>query len=387
MTPGERLRAFFRLESTAALLLGLAAIIGIVAANSPLAPWYDAFLDLRGAVTIGTFKLDKPLLIWINDGLMAIFFLHVGLEIKREIVDGELAAPAQALLPALAALAGMAVPAAIYLGVSRGDPAAVDGWAIPGATDIAFSLGVLGLLGARIPLSLKVFLTAVAIYDDLGAIAIIAGFYTDHLSVSAMLLAAVALGVLFALNLAGVTRIAPYIVVGILLWVFVLKSGVHATLAGVFVALAIPVRHAGAPDDAPLHRLWENLHPWVAYAILPLFAFANTGVSLAGIGAEQLGAPVTLGIALGLFLGKQIGIFAAVYLTVRLGLAHLPEGASWPMLYGVALLCGIGFTMSLFIGTLAFEDAARAAELRLGVLAGSMLSAVAGYAVLRATAR
>jgi Na+:H+ antiporter, NhaA family len=378
---------FLRLESTAGIMLFAAALLAFLADNSPLAPYYDALLATPVGVNVGALAIDKPLLLWINDGLMAIFFLLVGLELKREILDGELSKPARAALPLLAALGGMAVPAAIYAAVNWGNGAALDGWAIPAATDIAFALGVLSLLGPRVPLGLKVFLTAVAIFDDLGAIVIIAIFYSSKLSVAALALAALALALLATLNWLGVTRVAAFAIVGVALWACVLKSGVHATLAGVAVAMAIPLRAAGAEGHSPLRHVERTLHPWVAFAILPAFGFANAGVNFAGLTLASLTEPVTLGIVLGLFVGKQIGIFAVAGAAIVLGFGRLPEGATWTMLYGVALLAGIGFTMSLFIGTLAFADPAAAAQVRLGVLAGSALSALAGYAVLRAACR
>jgi NhaA family Na+:H+ antiporter len=314
---------------------------------------------------------------------MAVFFLLVGLEMKRELLEGELSEPAQALLPAIAALGGMVAPAGIFVAFNAHDPVALRGWAIPTATDIAFALGVLSLLGARVPLALKVFLTAVAIFDDLGAIMVIAAFYTDSLSLASLIGAAAATFLLIVLNLAGVTRRAPYVLVGIALWICVLKSGVHATLAGVVLALAIPLRARDAEGHAPLVRLEHLLHPWVAFGIMPIFAFANAGVSLAGLTLATLAGPVPLGIAGGLFVGKQVGVFGAVWLAVKTGLVRPLAGASWSQVYGVALLTGIGFTMSLFIGTLAFSDAAYAAQTRFGVLGGSLISGIAGYLLLR----
>jgi NhaA family Na+:H+ antiporter len=313
----------------------------------------------------------------------------VGLEIKREVLEGELSRRDQVLLPAVAALGGFVVPAAIYLWVNRGDTAAMNGWAIPAATDIAFALGVLALLKGRVPLTLKVFVTALAIIDDLLAIGVIAIFYTGDLSLPALGLAALGVAGLVVLNRAGVTRIAPYVWIGAAIWVCVLKSGVHATLAGVIVALTIPLKGRDAHGRSPLRHLEHSLHPSVAFGILPVFAFANAGVSFAGFTPADLAAPVPLGIMLGLFLGKQLGVFGMSWLVIRLGLARLPEGTSWAMLYGAALVTGIGFTMSLFIGGLAFEHGGfdHAAAVRLGVLAGSLASALAGYAVLRVSAR
>jgi NhaA family Na+:H+ antiporter len=378
--------AFLQHEAAGGVILLIAAAMALIVSNSPLDWLYDSLLDTPVSVRVGALALDKPLLLWINDGLMAVFFLLVGLEIKRELMRGELSTVRQAALPAIAAAGGMAVPALIYVATNLGNPAALKGWAIPSATDIAFAVGVLTLLGPRVPASLKVFLLALAILDDLGAILIIAAFYTADLHWLSLLLAAAGGAVLLALNLRGVTRLAPYVLAGVFIWVCVLKSGVHATLAGVVVAIAIPLGGKGDEEPSLLEDLEERLHPWVAFGILPLFAFANAGVSLAGLTPGKLLEPVPLGIALGLFLGKPIGIVGTTALAVLARLAARPEGASWAQLAGVGMLGGIGFTMSLFIGMLAFEDAAHAAQLRLGVLAGSLLSAIAGYLVLRLTA-
>jgi NhaA family Na+:H+ antiporter len=333
--------------------------------------------------------LNKPVLLWINDGLMAVFFLLVGLEIKREVVEGALSQPSQIALPMVAAVGGMAVPALAYVAVNWSDPTALRGWAIPAATDIAFSLGVLAALGSRVPLALKVFLTTLAIVDDLGSIVVIAIFYTSDLSPVALSLAALFIAGLAILNFAGVRRLVPYLLLGAFLWVSVLKSGVHATLAGVVLAMFIPLKSAGEPDEKrPAIRLEHAIKPWSAWLIMPVFAFANAGLPLGGLSLASLAAPLPLGIMAGLFVGKQIGIMLGAGLLVALGLAALPNGATWRGLYGVAILGGIGFTMSLFIGTLAFpDDATREAEVRLGVLAGSLLSAVVGYLVLRTAPR
>jgi NhaA family Na+:H+ antiporter len=374
--------AFVHHEAAGGLVLMAAALAALIVSNSPLAWLYDGLLDTPVGVRVGPLAIDKPLLLWINDGLMAVFFFLVGLEIKRELLRGELSTLGQAMLPALAAVGGMAVPAIIYAAINAGDAAALKGWAIPTATDIAFSVGVLALLGSRIPASLKVFLLALAIIDDLGAIVIIALFYTEHLSPTSLALAAAGIAVLWALNARGVSRPAPYVLAGIFIWVCVLKSGVHATLAGVIVALAIPLRSEAAEQPSLLEQLEESLHPWVAFAVLPLFAFANAGVSLQGLSLARLVEPVPLGIAAGLFPGKAIGILGATWIAVALGLARKPEGASWPQLAGLSVLGGIGFTMSLFIGMLAFPDPVHATQLRLGVLAGSLISAVLGYLLL-----
>ncbi len=383
------LQDFLRLEAAGGVLLLIGAVLAMLAANSPLAALYHAFLDISFAAGWSGLRLPESLLLWINDGLMAVFFLLVGMELKREMIEGHLASWQRAALPAFAAAGGMLFPALLYVAVNRADPAALHGWAIPTATDIAFALGVLALLGSRVPVALKVFLLSIAIFDDLGAIAIIAVFYAHDLSPLMLGVALLAIGVLAVLNLANVQRVTPYVLVGLVLWMAVFNSGVHATLAGVVLAAFIPLRKArGSMEDRGvplLRRLEHGLHPWVAFGILPLFAFANAGLSLAGLSPDALLQPVSLGVMLGLFLGKQAGIFAASWLAVRLRLAALPAGVNWPRLYGVALLCGIGFTMSLFIASLA--DAGAGGGLfdmaRLGVLAGTLLSACAGYLVLR----
>ena len=374
--------AYFQHEAAGGLVLLAATLAALIFDNTPLSQLYDVFLDTPVAVRVGALAIDKPLLLWINDGLMAIFFFLVGLEIKRELVQGELSTFGQASLPAVAAAGGMAVPALIYVWINTGNAVALRGWAIPSATDIAFAVGVLALLGPRVPSSLKLFLLALAILDDLGAIVIIALFYTEHLSWMSLGLAGAGIIALVALNARGVVRLAPYLLTGIFIWVCVLKSGVHATLAGVVVAFAIPLTKASADEPSLLEQLEESLHPWIAFGVLPLFAFANAGVSLAGLSVAKLLEPVSLGIAAGLFLGKPIGILGATWLAVMTRLAPKPAGANWGQILGVGMLGGIGFTMSLFIGTLAFSDTAHAAELRLGVLAGSLLSATAGLLVL-----
>jgi NhaA family Na+:H+ antiporter len=385
--PLSFIREFFRMEAAGGILLVAASVAALVVANSALAPYYDAFLKTYATIRVGGLAIDKPLLLWINDGLMALFFFLVGLEIKRELLEGELSSLSQAALPAIAAVGGMAVPALIYATINLGSEESLNGWAIPAATDIAFALGVLGLLGSRVPISLKVLLTAIAVFDDLGAIVIIALFYTDQLSLLALGLASAALAVLVVLNFAGVRKQAPYLVVGTILWVCVLKSGVHATLAGVAVAMAIPMSGRHADDPSPLKSLEHAVHPWVAYAVLPLFAFANAGVSFAGIGWNSFLEPVTLGITAGLFVGKQVGILGTIWLTVRTKLARMPDGANWQQVYAMAVLCGIGFTMSLFIGGLAWEHAHFDAPVRLGVITGSLLSAVIGSLVFLLVAR
>jgi Na+:H+ antiporter, NhaA family len=387
----NRLRDFIDSEAASALPLLAAALLALVLANSPLAASVQSLLDTRLGFSWKFVDLDKPLLLWINDGLMAFFFLLVGLEIKREIMEGSLSQPSQVALPIAGAVGGMAVPAVLYVAFNWSDPVALRGWAIPAATDIAFSLGVLAALGSRVPLALKVFLTTLAIVDDLGSILIIAIFYTEKLSMLALALAGLFIVGLAILNATGVRRLAPYLVLGALLWVSVLKSGVHATLAGVVLALFIPLKSAGEAAAAeaarPAIRLEHAIKPWSAWFIMPVFAFANAGLPLAGLSLASLAAPLPLGIVAGLFLGKQIGIMLGAGLLIMLGIAAMPAGGSWGRLYGVAILGGIGFTMSLFIGTLAFDDAAHHAEVRLGVLAGSLLSALVGYAALRLAPR
>jgi len=379
------IREFVRLESASGLLLLAAAVLAMVAENSPLNPHYDALLDTPVEVRIGALAIAKPLLLWINDGLMAVFFFLIGLELKREVLEGELSDPARVALPTLAALGGMAAPALIYTLVNASDPVALKGWAIPAATDIAFALAVINLLGNRVPGSLKLFLLTLAIVDDLGAIVIIALFYTSDLSLESLGVAAAALAVLASMNRRGVVSLAAYLLVGIVMWAAVLKSGVHATLAGVLLALFIPLRTSDPKIESPLRQLEQDLHPAVAFGILPIFAFANTGVPLGGLSADALLSSVPLGIALGLFLGNQLGVMGVSWLAVKLGLARLPSGVGWAQMYGVAMLCGIGFTMSLFISSLAFEQGGPdiAVDDRLGILVGSALSAVSGYLWLR----
>ncbi|AJQ50887.1 MULTISPECIES: Na+/H+ antiporter NhaA [Pseudomonas] len=379
---------FFQLEAASGLLLIAAAVLALIINNSPLSYLYSGLLDVPVAVQVGALNIAKPLLLWINDGLMALFFLLIGLEVKREVVDGHLSKPAQVILPATAAVGGMVVPALIYWFINRDNPAAVAGWAIPTATDIAFALGVLALLGKRVPVSLKLFLMTLAIIDDLGAIIVIALFYSGTLSSVSLLLAAACLVALVAMNRLGVVKLGPYMIVGLILWVCVLKSGVHATLAGVALALCIPLRTRNA-ETSPLLSLEHALHPWVAYAILPIFAFANAGVSLAGMTVDSFTHPVPMGIAVGLLLGKTVGVFGLSWLAVKLRLAALPEGAGWGQILGVAILCGIGFTMSLFVGSLAFAPGSSdyAGMDRMGILTGSFFAAVIGYAVIAMASR
>ena len=383
----KTLSEFFRFEAASGLLLLMAAILAILIENSSAESFYDAFLGIPVEIRIAEFQIAKPLVLWINDGLMAIFFFLIGLEVKREVLDGELSEPARVILPVIAAIGGMAVPAVIYTIINWGDPVAIQGWAIPSATDIAFALAVLVLLGSRVPNSLKLFLMTLAIVDDLGAIIIIALFYTVDLSVTSLIIAAVAIATLFVLNRGGVLALAPYLLVGIVLWAAVLKSGVHATLAGVLIAMFIPYKALPGEKQTQLEKLEHDLHPAVAYGILPLFAFANTGISFEGLTLQSLLHPVPLGIATGLFVGNQVGVFGFSWVAIKLGLAKLPQGVSWLQLYGVSMLCGIGFTMSLFISALAFEQAGPEfiVDDRLGILLGSMVSAILGYTLLRLT--
>jgi NhaA family Na+:H+ antiporter len=374
--PRKALIAVIEHPLAAGIALLLATIAALIVANSPLSEDYGAVLKAY----VGPLSVEH----WVNDGLMAVFFLLVGLELKRELIDGELSTWDQRILPGIAATAGVLFPALIFTGLNWNNPEALRGWAIPSATDIAFALGVLSLLGPLVPLALKVFLTTIAVLDDLAAIVIIALFYTAGVSLPMLGLAFVTLAVLLFLNRNGVTALWLYLLVGAALWVFVLKSGVHATLAGVALAMTIPFAAKTADQPSPLLHLEHALQPWVAFAILPIFAFVNASVSLAGITVSTLLEPLTLGIAAGLFFGKQIGVFAAVWLAEKTGFAKRPGGASWMQLYGVALLCGIGFTMSLFIGLLAFGGSAQMqGATKIGVLLGSLASAVLGYAVLR----
>jgi NhaA family Na+:H+ antiporter len=387
----QPLRNFFKLEASGGIVLVVAAVVALVIANSSLYPYYDYVLHkIYFRIGFDSLAFDheirKSLLHWINDGFMAIFFFLVGLEIKRELTTGELSTRARALLPFLAAIGGMAVPALFYIVVNQGNPADLAGWAIPAATDIAFALGVLALLGSRAPVRLKILLMAIAVIDDLGAILIIALFYSGELMMTPLMFAVAALVGMVLLKLRGTGSAAPYILLGMILWVAVLKSGIHATLAGVATAMFIPMRTSKDKDIADGHSPCEDLihalHPWVAFGILPLFAFANAGVPFTGMGLHSLGEPVTLGIILGLVVGKQIGIFGMLWLVIKTGISPMPKGVTWIHLYGVSILCGIGFTMSLFIGGLAFDDLHHQASIRLGVLGGSIISAIMGFLVL-----
>lgn len=384
----KTLQSFLKLEAASGILLMFAAVLAMIIANSPLNIYYDLLLDVPVKVAVGNFEIAKPLLLWINDGLMAMFFLLVGLELKREFLEGDLSQPGQITLPAIGAVGGMVVPASIYALLNYQDPQAINGWAIPTATDIAFALGILSIIGSRVPLQLKVFLTSLAIFDDLGAIIVIALFYTEQLSITSLVIAAVVLIILFGMNKRGVTSTSPYLFFGVVLWVAVLKSGVHATLAGVALALFIPIN--GKQDEpSPLKSLEHNLHEMVAFIILPIFAFANAGINLSGVGLDAVLSPVPLGIILGLFVGKQIGVFGFCWVMIKLGFAKLPDAMNWRLLYGSSLLCGVGFTMSLFIGSLAFEQTGDNLifQDRLGIIIGSLISGILGYLIIKSSVK
>jgi len=377
-----KLNKFFQSEAKSGIILFFAAIAAIISKNSAFSDIYNTFLETHIHIAVGDVHINKPSLLWINDGLMAVFFLLVGLEIKREFLEGELSNMSKACLPLMAAIGGMLFPALVYLYFNFDTPEDIKGWAIPAATDIAFALGVLALFGKRIPNSLKIFLLALAIIDDLGVIVIIAFFYTANLSVLSLLWAALGIALLVIFNSLNVRRIAPYILVGIFIWVCVLKSGIHATLAGVLIALTIPLRTEGKKMP-PALKLEKNLYPWVSLLILPLFAYGNAGVSLKELNLTSFFHDVSLGIALGLFIGKQVGVMLFTWLSIKFKLAELPKNVTWMQIYGTSLLTGIGFTMSLFIGTLAFQGTEYAMLIRVGVISGSLLSGLAGYFVLK----
>jgi len=379
------LSGFLRLESAGGIILILAAVLAIVLANSPLQSYYDLLIDTPVVVSVGALEIAKPLLLWINDGLMAVFFFMIGLELKRELIEGELSDKKNIILPGIGAIGGMAVPALIYAYFNTGDATAMKGWAIPAATDIAFALAILSLLGSRVPVSLKIFLTSLAIFDDIGAIIIIAIFYTAKISLTSLLITACCIPVLAWINKRNPESTSLYIMVGIVMWVAMLKSGVHATLTGVILAMFIPMKSKTRADYSPLKSMEHDLHSVVAYFVLPIFAFANAGISFSGVGAEQVFHNVPLGIALGLFIGKQVGVFGFCWIAIKAKLVNLPAGMSWSSLYGTAALCGVGFTMSLFIGSLAFEESNvnLLFDDRLGIIIGSLASGIVGYIVLR----
>ena len=376
---------FLKLESSGGILLMIAAVIAMVLDNTPLATYYDLLIGTPVEIRVGALEIAKPLLLWINDGLMAVFFFLIGLELKRELIEGELSNKRNVILPGVGAIGGMLVPALIYTIFNAGDAIAMKGWAIPAATDIAFALGILSLLGSIVPTSIKIFLTSLAIFDDIGAIAIIALFYTDNISVAALTVVAGCILLLLIINKRNVESKSVYVMIGIVMWVAMLKSGVHATLAGVILAMFIPMESKTRVDYSPLKSMEHDLHSTVAYVILPIFAFVNAGINIVGLGIEEILHGVPLGIALGLFIGKQVGIFGLCWLAIKAKVTNLPEGMSWGSLYGAAALCGVGFTMSLFIGSLAFEETGvnLLFDERLGIILGSLMSGVVGYFVLR----
>jgi NhaA family Na+:H+ antiporter len=381
----QRLKKFFEFEAAGGIVLAIAAIVAMIIANTPLHHWYEAFIHAPVELRIGSLEIAKDAHHWINDGLMAVFFFLVGLELKREVLVGELSNIKQIILPAAAAIGGMLVPALVYLAFNFHEPEFYKGWAIPSATDIAFALGILSLLGNRVPNSLKIFLVSIAIFDDIGAILIIALFYTSDLSFTSLGVAAACLPVLYLLNRRNVTKITPYLLVGLIMWVAVLKSGIHATLAGVVLALFIPLLDNTDPEHSPLEELEEDLHNTVAYGVLPIFAFANAGISLKGAGFAELFHSVPLGIAAGLFIGKQVGVMLTCWILIKLGACQMPAEMNFKQIYGAALLCGVGFTMSLFIGGLAFGGGSPLFDERLGIIMGSIVSGIAGYLMLKAT--
>ena len=381
--------SFFKLESAGGIILMFSAVLALVFANTPLQSYYALLLDIPVEIRIGAFEIAKPLLLWINDGLMAIFFFLIGLELKRELIEGELSDKRNIILPGVGAIGGMVVPASIYIYFNTSDSTAMAGWAIPAATDIAFALGILSLLGSRVPTTIKIFLTSLAIFDDIGAILIIAVFYTAKISLTALIVVACCIPVLVILNKRNTESKSLYVMIGVVMWIAMLKSGVHATLAGVILAMFIPMKSKTNIGYSPLKDMEHDLHSVVAFFVLPIFAFANAGISFAGVGTEQLLHSVPLGIALGLFVGKQAGIFGLCWLAIKLKLTSLPNGMSWSSLYGTAALCGIGFTMSLFIGSLAFEETGinLIFDERLGIILGSLASGFVGYMVLRVSLR
>lgn len=379
------IKSFLKLESSGGILLIVATIFALIAANTPLNKFYDLLLSTPLAIHLGNLIVAKPLLLWINDGLMAVFFFLIGLELKRELLEGELSNKKNLILPGAGAVGGMLIPALIYLYFNHDDPIASQGWAIPAATDIAFALAILSLLGSRVPISCKIFLTSLAIFDDVGAILIIAFFYTSHISTSALMIVAVCLFVLILFNRNNIASRSPYILIGAIMWVAMLKSGVHATLVGILLAMFIPLRTPNNPDHSPLKSFERDLHTVVAYFILPIFAFANAGINFSDINFESATHPVPVGIATGLFIGKIIGVFFFCWLVIKLKATTFPNGMDWQRLFGLSALCGIGFTMSMFIGSLAFEETGvnMLFDERLGIIVGSLLSGITGYLILK----
>lgn len=379
-----KIKEFTQSESAGGILLMISAALAMVIANSPLKSFYDLFISTPVEVRVGPLEIAKPLLLWVNDGLMAGFFFLIGLELKRELLIGELSDKRKIILPAIGAVGGMLVPALVYVAINFDNPDAIRGWAIPAATDIAFALGILSLLGPRVPISLKILLTSLAIFDDVGAIIIIAIFYTETISASSLALVAGCIAVLAFMNRRGVERISMYVFVGSIMWVALLKSGVHATLDGVVLAMFVPMYSKTDPKHSPLMEIEHDIHAAIAFFILPIFAFCNSGISFVNVSADYLFHGVPLGIALGLFVGKQVGVFGFIWVAIRLKIATMPQGLNWGSLYGMSALCGIGFTMSLFIGSLAFEqELGMVFDERLGIIIGSLASGVAGVLILR----
>ncbi|WP_419843308.1 Na+/H+ antiporter NhaA [Actinobacillus pleuropneumoniae] len=385
----KQIQKFLKLEAASGILLLVSALLAMIFANTDLNQLYFSFLQTEVAIKFGTFSIDKPLLMWVNDGFMAVFFILVGMEVKRELFEGSLSSYQKAIFPAVAALGGMIIPALVYWFINQNSPEYQQGWAIPMATDIAFALGIVALLSKQVPPALKVFLLALAIIDDLGAIIVIALFFSHEMSMQALTIASIAIVILVAMNRYKVTGLINYAIIGTILWASVLKSGVHATLAGVIIGFCIPLR--GKNGEAPLHHLEHALAPWCSFAILPLFAFSNAGVSLEGMSLDKLASPLPLGVALGLIIGKPVGVFLFSYVAVLLGIAKVPEGINLKQIFAIAVLCGIGFTMSMFIAGLAFgeEEASEnmLALARLGILMGTFVSAIIGYFLLKITTK
>ena len=384
----QLIQRFLKLESAGGILLLFSAAVAMLLANSPLSSQYNDFLNLPVSLQIGSFSINKTLIHWINDGFMAVFFVLVGMEVKKELFEGALSSYQQAIFPAIAAVGGMLVPALVYWFIAKQDPTLANGWAIPMATDIAFALGIMALLSKQVPLPLKIFLLALAIIDDLGAIVVIALFFSHELSVQALIFSGISILTLVLLNRFRVSALCAYMVVGTILWASVLKSGVHATLAGVIIGFCIPLK--GKKGERPLHDFEHILAPWSSFVILPLFAFANAGVSFDGIDVSMISSPLLLAIACGLIIGKPVGVFGFSYISVKLGLAKLPDGINFKQIFAVAVLCGIGFTMSMFLASLAFDaDAGESVNTlsRLGILLGSTISATLGYLFLKQTTK